>query len=100
MGAMDFGTWSQGMQYRSVPPVSGGMVSVRQLTGMRIARYRVVSSIGARLGGRKKKREQINLESDVALRPRAISSPLAGRRNVSPCGEKKRLPVWGEGTMR
>ncbi|RWW11244.1 hypothetical protein GW17_00025157 [Ensete ventricosum] len=58
---------------------------------MRIARYRVVSSIGAVSKKReKKKREKINLESDVALRPRAISSPLAGRRNVSPCGEKER----------
>ncbi|RWW49363.1 hypothetical protein BHE74_00044503 [Ensete ventricosum] len=27
------------------------------------------------------------------LRPRAISSPRTGRRNISPCGEKKHLPT-------
>ncbi|RWV97976.1 hypothetical protein BHE74_00021621 [Ensete ventricosum] len=46
-------------------------------------------------GERKKKREKKNLEFEVALRPR---DPLLAGDFFSARGEKKRLPVWGEGT--
>ncbi|RWV96401.1 hypothetical protein GW17_00040886, partial [Ensete ventricosum] len=72
-------------------------VSVRPLTRTLTARYRVVSSIGVKKREKKKRQKKSeNSESDVALpisicRPQAISSPG---------GEKKCLPVWGEGTRR
>ncbi|RZR98590.1 hypothetical protein BHM03_00027977 [Ensete ventricosum] len=57
-------------------------------------------------GERKKKREKKNLESHCSSpvlsiartirHPQAISSPRAGRRNVSPCEEKERGDKWGD----
>ncbi|RWW11923.1 hypothetical protein GW17_00024433 [Ensete ventricosum] len=56
----------------------------------------VLSLIGtqnARYQAKKREKKRENLESSAALLiccPRSISSPRAGRRNVSPCGEKER----------
>ncbi|RWW59098.1 hypothetical protein BHE74_00033967 [Ensete ventricosum] len=59
----------------------------------------VLSLIGtqnARYQAKKREKKRENLESSAALLiccPRSISSPRAGRRNVSPCGEKERGDV-------
>ncbi|RZR97573.1 hypothetical protein BHM03_00026789 [Ensete ventricosum] len=81
-------------------------VSVRPLTRTLTARYRVVSSIGVvstplppeigrKRGRRRRGRRKARTRSPTLLsRSRSVARrrflPQAGRRNVSPCGEKER----------
>ncbi|RWW20377.1 hypothetical protein BHE74_00024219 [Ensete ventricosum] len=89
---------------------TGRYVLIRQLIGTRIVLYRAVPSIGVvfapryqpregeRRSGRRKTLSLTLLFSRAIRCLRAISSPRAGRRNVSPRGEKERGDADAEET--